>query len=292
MDRELIRQREAFTKRALAQPTVEKRKLKTRDDSDEQAAKKHKSSSKPKDPRTSASSTTFDYKTSSGSSQYKFGILANIVKFMKTRHQNGDMYPLALDEILDETNQLDIGNKNKHWLATEALQSNPKVKVVYEDGTEKFLFKPKYEIPNRKALLNLLKRHDLHGDGGVLLEDVEESCPNVQKALKILGDNILFITRPNDKKQILYYNDKYCQFNIDEEFQKLWRGVSVEGQDERKIEEYLDKQGITSMQDVGIKKVAPVKKKRKGHVKRNFKKLNEHLDGVLEDYSELTAKKT
>ena len=39
------------------------------------------------------------------------------------------------------------------------------------------------------------------------------------------------------------------------EFQKLWRGVSVEGQDERKIEEYLDKQGITSMQDVGLKKV-------------------------------------
>ena len=37
----------------------------------------------------------------------------------QTRHQNGDTYPLALDEILDETNQLDIGNKNKHWLATE-----------------------------------------------------------------------------------------------------------------------------------------------------------------------------
>ena len=48
MDKELIRQREAFKKRALAQPTVEKRKLKTRDDSDEQASKKHKSSSKPK----------------------------------------------------------------------------------------------------------------------------------------------------------------------------------------------------------------------------------------------------
>ena len=29
------------------------------------------------------------------------------------------MYALDLDEILDETNQLDIGNKNKHWLAIE-----------------------------------------------------------------------------------------------------------------------------------------------------------------------------
>ena len=33
--------------------------------------------------KTSASAATFDYKTSTGSSQYKFGILANIVKFMK-----------------------------------------------------------------------------------------------------------------------------------------------------------------------------------------------------------------
>ena len=48
MDKELLRQREAFKKRALAQPTVEKRKLKTKDDSDEQAAKKQKSSSKQK----------------------------------------------------------------------------------------------------------------------------------------------------------------------------------------------------------------------------------------------------
>ena len=31
--------------------------------------------------------------------------------------------------------------------------------------------------------------------------------------------------------------------------QKLWRGVAVEGIDEKKVEEYLTKQGIASMQD-------------------------------------------
>ena len=39
------------------------------------------------------------------------------------------------------------------------------------------------------------------------------------------------------------------------ELQKLWRGVAVDGMDEGKIEEYLRKQGITSMQDAGLKKV-------------------------------------
>lgn len=49
----------------------------------------------------------------SGSSQYKFGVLAKIVKYMRSRHQEGDDHPLSLDEILDETNQLDVGSKVK-----------------------------------------------------------------------------------------------------------------------------------------------------------------------------------
>ena len=38
----------------------------------------------------------------------------------------------------------------------------------------------------------------------------------------------------------------YC---ILSEIQKLWRAVAVEGIDEKKVEEYLTRQGITSMQD-------------------------------------------
>lgn len=53
------------------------------------------------------------YKTMSGSSQYKFGVLAKIVKHMKTRHQDGDDHPLTIEDILDETNQLDIGSSVK-----------------------------------------------------------------------------------------------------------------------------------------------------------------------------------
>lgn len=32
---------------------------------------------------------------------------------MKTRHQEGESHPLMLEEILDETNQLDVGTKVK-----------------------------------------------------------------------------------------------------------------------------------------------------------------------------------
>ena len=56
-----------------------------------------------------------------GSSQYRFGVLAKIVKHMKTRHQDGDDHPLTIDDILDETNQLDIGSSVKNVMDTSII---------------------------------------------------------------------------------------------------------------------------------------------------------------------------
>lgn len=42
------------------------------------------------------------------------------------------------------------------------------------------------------------------------------------------------------------------------EFQKLWRSVPVDSMDEEKIEDYLKRQGISSMQETGPKKVVGV----------------------------------
>ncbi|XP_030643770.1 transcription initiation factor IIE subunit beta [Chanos chanos] len=284
MDPALLRERELFKKRALNTPAVEKRpasseggsskKKKSKPDKDVSAASKHSSDS---------SNGSFNLKALSGSSGYKFGVLARIVNYMKTRHQRGDTHPLTLEEILDETKLLDIGMKQKQWLMSEALVSNPKIEV--RDG--KYAFKPKYNLKDKKALLRLLDKHDQLGLGGVLLDDVEEGLPNSAKAIKALGDQIIFVTRP-DKKKILFYNDKHCQFTVDEEFQKLWRSVPVDSMDEEKIEEYLKKQGISSMQEIGPKKTAPIQKRKKPGTqkKRRFKTHNDHLNGVLEDYSE------
>ena len=81
---------------------------------------------------------------------------------------------------------------------------------------------------------------------------------------------------------------------IDEEFQKLWRSVSVVGMDDNKIEEYLIKtQRIRSMeeqQDTSLKVMPKVNMKRKASQakKRTFKRPrdNEHLKDVLETYEE------
>ncbi|KAI4499725.1 hypothetical protein M0802_005295 [Mischocyttarus mexicanus] len=283
MDPALLRERELFKRRALSTPAVEKKKKEQEKDTIRDDP--HKKKPKPSMVSTGPKLDIVNYKTMTGSTQYKFGVLAKIVKHMKARHQDGDDHPLTLEEILDETNQLDVGSKVKTWLQTEALLKNPKIDVT-QDG--RFAFKAMYKIKDKKSLLRLLKQQDLKGLGGILLEDIQESLPHCEKHLKSLQNEILLITRPLDKKKIVFYNDKTAQFPIDEEFQKLWRAVAVDAMDDQKIDEYLEKQGIRSMQDHGPKKLAPVKRKKPNNRRKQFKKPrdNEHLADVLEIYDD------
>lgn len=270
MGRSLIREREAFMKKAL-NSTLDIKKRSVAPTSSEQVKKKvHKGP--PPDPNA--------YKNKSGGSQYKFGVLTRIVRHMKTRHQDGETHPLSIDEILDETNQLNAGPKVRQWLISEALPNNPKVHEV--EG--KYVFKPPLPVRDRKSLLKLLRQHDMKGHGGVLLDDIQESLPHCDKVMKQLDKEILRIIRQSDKKQIIFYHDKGIQFPVEKEFQQLWRNTSVDGLQDDNIEEYLNKQGIKSMQDTGPK-VKPIRKKMKKSRTRATKiSDNEHMQHVLQNY--------
>jgi len=291
MDAALLAERKAFKMKAMAVPVVENKKLKR----EEPSSSKRSSSSSKKPSKPPSATEKLDLarlkSTMGSSSQYKFSVLARIVRHMKSRHMEGEDHPLTLEEILDETSQLDVGGKTRQWLQMEALNSNPKIKVC-DDGTS-YMFKPPFELRNKKSLLNLLKRRDLNGEGGVFRDDINESLAKAEKIIQnlIFDSKIIEILRPCDKKKVLFYHDHTTDFDLDEEFIKQWRSVSVEGIDDNKIEEYLNKQGITSMQDQGFKKfIAPKRKKGGANRKKRAPKDNDHLLDVLEDYSEDASK--
>lgn len=175
---------------------------------------------------------------------------------------------------------------------TEALKNNPKIDAG-DDGT--YIYKAPYDIMNKKGLLKLLKRHDLKGIGGIFLEDVQESLPKCENIIRRLTEEekIILVQRTVDKKKVLFYNDHTSDFKVDEEFQKLWRSVAVEGLDDSKIDEYLDKQGIKSMTDQGAGRKVMQKRLRKKPARRKagVPKDNAHMADVLEDYNEMTAEK-
>ncbi len=84
MDAGLLREREAFRKRALAQPVVEKRPKPSA--SSQQQAKRKKvtdSRAQARSHGSTSSSGGHNYRMMQGSSKYKFGVLAKIVDHMK-----------------------------------------------------------------------------------------------------------------------------------------------------------------------------------------------------------------
>ncbi|XP_074605405.1 transcription factor IIEbeta [Brevipalpus obovatus] len=293
MDPALLKAREDFKKKALNNPTVEKKKKSltngTSTITSSSSANDGPSAAKKRRPPPAKEIIPFNYKTHVPASSHNFATLSKIVMYMRKRYLEGDTEALTIDDMLDETNQLDVSQRQRQWLTNEALKNNPKIEVLEEGAVIKYKYKPKFKLENKSSLLRLLDKYDREGLGGITYEDVQESLPYAEKIINLLKnkEKIIIITRPADKKRILFYNDTNSQLKVDEEFQKMWRSVAVDGLDEQKIEEYLEKHGITSMQELGSKKVVPIQRRKKPTSKKPkaFKKLNDHMGDTLIDYS-------
>lgn len=78
----------------------------------------------------------------------------------------------------------------------------------------RFAFKPVFKLKDGKSLIKLLKQYDLKGLGGIMLEEIQESLPHCEKVLKNYAKSIQYITRPTDKKKIVFYNDKSADITV------------------------------------------------------------------------------
>lgn len=225
--------------------------------------------------------------------QTNFSTMAKIVKWLKERHLSGDSEPLTLADILDETEQIEVSSRTRAWLENEALDQNPRVRVIRPEngeGPAKYQFRPVIDVKDRKTLRKYLMDKYQSGEGAIWMDEILESLPNANRAIKWLVENeyIIVITRPMDKRKIVFHNEGKQEFKVDEDFIKLWRSISVEGIADDKIEEYLEKHGIQSIQDLASKKMEPIQKRRKvmRRQNKNFKAHNEHMKDILKDYSE------
>ncbi|BHF62375.1 Transcription initiation factor IIE subunit beta [Sparganum proliferum] len=286
MDPALVKEREAFLRRARTMQYVETARV-----AQQSASSSLKSSSPSPSPakRPAPNPAQRDYLTMDArpQNQGRFALLSKVVKYMKQRHLERDVHPLSVEEILEETMLQDSPLSDVKWLETEALPNNPK---IHSTADGKFVFKPKYDVRNRQELYQLLKRHEFRGLGGIYLDDLAEAVADVDKVVQSLGDHVIHVVIPHDKKVVLFYNDKSFDLGIKEEFKQLWRAVSVEGMHEVKIEECLRRNGITSMSaDRKIFTLATKQKQvgRKRASNRPVKlKDNEHLQDILKDFSQ------
>ena len=135
-----------------------------------------------------SSSTPSDAKKTNESKNVNanFKALGKIVDLMRDRHKDNINFPMSFAEIQDALNEkygttFYVPPRELAWLKNEALPNNPKINV---DEQGRFTYKPPYSISGRKHLIKLLKNHDLHGEGGILVEDIEESLPRDKVSLQ------------------------------------------------------------------------------------------------------------
>ena len=144
-------------------------------------------------------------------------IFSKIVHHMKQRHQRKENYPISLEDILEEIQEIDLSVKIKNildthvktWLSlvsglfiktwtfsfcAKTLLNNPKIESRIEDGVRKYTFKPFYNIRNRRDLINLIKDQQNKAAGGVLLDDVQESVPDADEMIKVDEKTSIFTT--------------------------------------------------------------------------------------------------
>ena len=287
MDPSLMKELNAFKKKSVATSIVDTRKRHSTVHQDGQKTKKKRKAELPaqllQQAKKHAMAQSFDYKAHAQiRTKSRFSILSSIVDYLKSIYQNKNIESLSLPDLLDKTNNTDIKLPDKEWLE-EALKDNPK---IYFNG-DKYTFKPKYHLRDKKSLVRLLEKHEQNGLGGILLDDIREGLPNADDIIKAVSSKVTFVTRGTDKKAVLFHYDAAHASSVDEEFQKHWRSVAVEGLGEPDIERYLSKMGIATMQGV-LPTSKRAEKKRGGNKKRrNMKLLNNHLIGnVLKDYSE------
>ncbi|KAK0421239.1 hypothetical protein QR680_015131 [Steinernema hermaphroditum] len=304
MNAELLKQRADFQKHAARNVAVQQKPTPgssnsyTTYNSEDNKKKKKKKVHVSSDPQLNAKSLS-DYQKSQGiaagpagiatgqseGNAMHFSLLAKIIDYMKRRHLEAKHWSLTLKEVLDELQLHDVNRKAEQWLI-ENLPGNRRL-IFDEDG--KFTFRPPYKVKNRATLLQLLQKFERDGKGGVLLSELSECMPNIEKHIQSLGNQVISMQTQHNKRkdQVYFYNNSDTDYAIDDEFKQLWRSVSVDHLDEKKIEEYLQKHGIRTMKDLQPKRIQGGAPKRKA-VKRkmNQKVHNEHLSDVLQDYEQ------
>jgi len=241
-----------------------------------------------------SSDFTSDYHSSSTASTTRFLKLTNIVEKLQERFLGGQTDPITLEELIQE-NGISIDASDKHWLASEALLSNPKIDVKRIDDVNKFVYKPPLDLkaPKRIHLLNLLKARHERCEGAITVDDVRDTiskgkADNIIDSLIKSGD-VVKVT--SNKKEVLFYTDRAYDLHVNPEFIESWRKISVD-LDDKKIGEFLSNQGHYSLiKNAPRQAQLPIKPSRRGGRRPNAMKHNEHVADQLIDFSNPTNTK-
>ncbi|KAK3675931.1 hypothetical protein LTR78_004123 [Recurvomyces mirabilis] len=231
-------------------------------------------------------------------------LVVNAVQHMK---EKGSQHPETFDEIV-RYSSLPLDLKTPRGLAKfkQALQTHHRLQYLDassgKDGKESFKYKPLHPVTNGEELRAYLSRLDsAQGIPVKELKDGWQDCIPTLDRLESQGFILLTRNKKDNIPRSVYPDDPSYHLlkpasttsqpphitKPDEDFISFWGKVRLPPND-NDIRNELERAGLTPTSAIKeARKLGTGKKERKRVDRKNTKKTNTHMVGILKDYSKL-----
>lgn len=162
-------------------------------------------------------------------------------------------------------------------------------KVTYNEANKTYRFRPHLDISNGDELLAYFQKQE--STQGIEVRKLKEGWPDCDTAINDLERQHKLLVLRNKKDQhprMVWADDASLNAPLDEEFVQLWSSISIPNQKDDVVKQ-LQAMGHTTTGEIvkNVAAVAPVKKVKK--TRRGAKITNQHMQGMLRDYSDKRA---
>lgn len=175
-------------------------------------------------------------------------------------------------------------------LIKRALQDSDRVEFVPKsrssNAKDSFRYRPKHPVTNPEELKNYLARQTTAQ--GILVRELKDGWPECQAVINELEKEHFLLATRNKKDntaKMIWPDSPAYHVHISDDFRDFWSKTKLPA-NETDIRNELEKAGITPTSQIKEGRKDIMKKKdRKRPNRRGGKTTNQHMMGILKDYS-------
>lgn len=200
-----------------------------------------------------------------------------------------EIHPMS--KVLDEViSFLSLPNDAKKQIPRlkEALRLNDQVEHFPATATTKEMvkYRSKHPVSNAEELKDYMAKRSTAQ--GISVKELKDGWPNCVDAINQLEkEHFLLVTRnkKDNSPKMIYSDSPSYHIHVDADFKDFWLKTKVPST-EIEIRNELEKAGITPTSQVKeVAKGNMKKRERKRPNRRGGKTTNQHMMGILKDYS-------
>ncbi|KAH7135577.1 hypothetical protein B0J11DRAFT_547463 [Dendryphion nanum] len=197
---------------------------------------------------------------------------------------------MTLQEITDYLNLHQTTPNYEH--AVRTLQStfrkkDPQNRIEWDPRTNKYRYKPKYDIRNADDLKSFLQKQK--SAQGLPVRELKDGWTEVQEGINKMEEKKEILVKRNQKDlqaKTVWINDPSLMYPMEKEFKDAWLQISLPANPDD-LRNGLIKAGLKPSSAPREAKTVKTKENRKKAARRGGKQTNTHMANLLRDFSHL-----